>query len=1058
MGVKSFRVGTRVSLLALLGAAACATNGSPAGGTVGSTEGRIHLVNTPLPLSKAKAGGLTPQDFSSSDATAFSYVASVEAPRNPSTGRRVQATNFAFSGSNAFVVYNTAGDETAGALDIVDLSTPGAPVLLSSTLFTDAEFADVKVVGHFAYLAGRRSDGAGKAAILVVDIGDLGSPRTVAVVDVPGHYATSLAVDGASIYASTGDDGGVVQLDASSPGAPTVVASTDLAYAVDVVRANGKTFALGGAHASIEVGATVDVAPLAVISGTSVAAPSRMVVVGNRIFTNAAHTGLHVVDSSSGAITYSAFLEGTGNGIDVGSGLAFLAQGEKGTTVFDVSAPDAPQALGAFEFSDEPGSANEVRYGESAGQKFVFLSDGLDGFRIVEYGTPGSAGTSRDDAGSESAADSGGGTLGADGGASGAGGDGGSAGTGADGGSAPRDAWFPANVGLNAGLVSALVADPTDSHVRFAGTDDGLYGSTNSGSSWSSVGLGGSVIGALSFTSSGVLLAAVGASATTGATVASSADRGKTWSRATGIPADIHRFSGLAAAPSRPQIVYATVSGNGMSSPGLWKSTDGGASFVKVLTDDVYSVAVHPTDPNTLLIALQYGGVKKSVDGGVTFVSAAAGASGDAGGRAVAFDPVSPSIAYYGQQSYPSFGINRSNDGASTWRSSNLGSDAYPGVFSIESTNPNNVYAGGYMGAVYRSSDRGVTWARSGTAPGFGGDVRALLVDPDASSTLWAGTGMGYRLGFGIVRSLDRGATWNLANEGLTAAQVDCLLIDPHTPTTLYSNVAGVSKSTNGGATWTRSVDGLAADSPVTALALSPSNPATLYASNNYQGLFRSRDGGASWARMTSFSYSYYAYQIAVDPVDDATIYVGALGSGLMKSTDAGASWKVIAPSPNSFAVAPSMRSTLYATTNTGLSKSLDGGTTWSQMIAGSFYGMAVDSHDSNRVFVVENSGAGKVYLSADGGLTWQQVSQFSGAQGGAPLGVVLDPSSPSTVYVPFQAGGIVKSNDSGRSWHTLSHEQLPVVQVAVLDPSNPSTVYAGTGGRGVYKSVSGGE
>jgi len=80
----------------------------------------------------------------------------------------------------------------------------------------------------------------------------------------------------------------------------------------------------------------------------------------------------------------------------------------------------------------------------------------------------------------------------------------------------------------------------------------------------------------------------------------------------------------------------------------------------------------------------------------------------------------------------------------------------------------------------------------------YGGHVNALVIDPHTPSTLYAGTSIG------VFQGINSGATWSVVNTGLPGTGVAALAIDPHTPSTLYAAAGGaVFRSTNSGANWT---------------------------------------------------------------------------------------------------------------------------------------------------------------------------------------------------------------------------------------------------------------
>jgi photosystem II stability/assembly factor-like uncharacterized protein len=107
-----------------------------------------------------------------------------------------------------------------------------------------------------------------------------------------------------------------------------------------------------------------------------------------------------------------------------------------------------------------------------------------------------------------------------------------------------------------------------------------------------------------------------------------------------------------------------------------------------------------------------------------------------------------------------------------------------------------------------------------------GGYVKALAINPTTPATLYAGTWVG-----GIFKSTDSGGTWALVKPGMTSVPVLALAINPTTSATLYAGTfgGGVFKSTNSGGTWAAANTGLT-DLHIDALAINPTTPATLYA------------------------------------------------------------------------------------------------------------------------------------------------------------------------------------------------------------------------------------
>ena len=106
-----------------------------------------------------------------------------------------------------------------------------------------------------------------------------------------------------------------------------------------------------------------------------------------------------------------------------------------------------------------------------------------------------------------------------------------------------------------------------------------------------------------------------------------------------------------------------------------------------------------------------------------------------------------------------------------------------------------------------------------------------------------------------VFKSTDGGAHWTASDEGITAVFVTALAVDPRTPTTVYAgtsgfDVWGVFKSVDGGIHWNPSNAGFPPvldniSSAITTLVVDPQSPATLYAGTTV-GVFKSTDAGAS--------------------------------------------------------------------------------------------------------------------------------------------------------------------------------------------------------------------
>jgi photosystem II stability/assembly factor-like uncharacterized protein len=280
--------------------------------------------------------------------------------------------------------------------------------------------------------------------------------------------------------------------------------------------------------------------------------------------------------------------------------------------------------------------------------------------------------------------------------------------------------------------------------------------------------------------------------------------------------------------------------------------------------------------------------------------------------------------------------------------------------------------------------------------------------------------------GHQAFKSIDGGSTWNSSDNGLNAARINDLAIDPVNPAILYVATTGwgVFKSTDGGNTWKAVNRGLTNVSEVNDVVIDPANHSTVYAGTS-AGLFKSTDGGSLWRRLDLGGSSQIVYALVVDPVHTSTIYAGGDLGGLYKSTDGGNTWTSHALA--SYPPDPSV------------------------------YALAIDPQRPSTLFVGTYSGG--VFKSTDGGINLSFYNSGIPYSVGSVNALAVDPVRPSNVYIGFSRGGIYKSSDGGGTWKgaTLGLPASKEISTLAIDPAHPATLYAGTDGSGLFKSTNGG-
>jgi photosystem II stability/assembly factor-like uncharacterized protein len=217
---------------------------------------------------------------------------------------------------------------------------------------------------------------------------------------------------------------------------------------------------------------------------------------------------------------------------------------------------------------------------------------------------------------------------------------------------------------------------------------------------------------------------------------------------------------------------------------------------------------------------------------------------------------------------------------------------------------------------------------------------------------------------------------------GVGPLAINAVAVDPMTPQTVYAApAAGTSilKSADDGATWAAASDDLDDDLGLACLAIDPNFPATIYAGG--EGVLKSGDGGQSWGPAALLPSPVTS--LAVDPSNSAIVYAGTSPDpnnsrsgqgGLFVSTDFGQTFhptSVTADAIGAVAADPSTPGTVYAAGVRALYKSADSGATWTTLTDGSlsdFHALAFDPANPGALYAC--LGNGQVYNSPDGGAT----------------------------------------------------------------------------------------
>jgi len=266
----------------------------------------------------------------------------------------------------------------------------------------------------------------------------------------------------------------------------------------------------------------------------------------------------------------------------------------------------------------------------------------------------------------------------------------------------------------------------------------------------------------------------------------------------------------------------------------------------------------------------------------------------------------------------------------------------------------------------------------------------------------------------------------------------------PDDPSVIYLATAsgGIWKSTNKGTTWKPIFDHEAV-STFGDLAIAASNPNIIWAGtgeqNNRQstswgnGVYRSEDGGDTWTHLGLVETRHIG-RVRVHPNDPDIAYVAAIGNLWAPSTDRG----------------------VYKTT--------DGGTTWEHVLLVDEHtgvvDLVMDPTDPNTLYAAayqrlrrtwgfNGGGPGSgIYKTTDGGASWRRLENGipEGDLGRIGLAIAASNGQVLGALIEHESeGGTYRSEDGGDSWEKVNTlNQRPMYYSHIyIDPTNENRVYS---------------
>ena len=553
-------------------------------------------------------------------------------------------------------------------------------------------------------------------------------------------------------------------------------------------------------------------------------------------------------------------------------------------------------------------------------------------------------------------------------------------------------------------------------------------------------------------------------------------DAGSYWENISDGYFDSAAVGAMAMADSDPNVIYVgmgetSIRGDVSYGDGMYKSTDGGQSWVNIGLKETHHIAkirIHPQNPDLVYVAAlghafgpnEERGIFRSKDGGqrwerILFQSEKAGAID------LSMDPKNPRVLY-----------------ATFW-------EAYRNFWSLSSGGPDS--------AIFKSSDGGNTWVGITENPGLPEGIKGkmgIAISPVKSDRVWA---IIEAEEAGLYRSDDGGQQWERVSDNrdlIHRPWYYChVFADPQDADTLYILNLKMWKSTDGGRTFTEITTPHGDNHD---LWIDPGNPQRMIEGND-GGACVSFNGGQSWSTIynqltgqfyhvavdNQYPYRVYGTQqdnssisvpsatekgaipwgdsypagtgesgyITVDPKDDNIVYLGAVGSSpggggaLQRYDHRSKQIRLVTVWPEAYF-------------GWG-AKDIKYRFAWT-------FPIVFSPHDPNILY----AGGNHVFRTSNEGHSWEPISpdlsrndqaklvasggpltlDTSGAEHyGTVFSFVESPHEPGVFWAGTDDGLIHISKDSGQSWTNITPSDLPewtLISLIEASPHDPATAY----------------
>ena len=296
------------------------------------------------------------------------------------------------------------------------------------------------------------------------------------------------------------------------------------------------------------------------------------------------------------------------------------------------------------------------------------------------------------------------------------------------------------------------------------------------------------------------------------------------------------------------------------------------------------------------------------------------------------------------------------------------------------------------------------------------------------------------------------GAEWHVAHRALADRHISAIVEEPQSGLIFAGAFhGGIHVSADGGRTWEPRDAGLREHDVYSLACTHRDGRVVLYAGTEPAHLFQSDDLGRQWTELPGLRsvpsvpewtfpgppHIGHLKHIAFDPNDPTVMYASIEVGGLLRSRDAGQTWEEV----------PGMYEDVHR--------------------------LVIHPRNPQRMYVTGGDG---LYVTSDGGATWEHWTTREDEIGGYPDLLVFHPRQPELMFVGaaqhspgvwrtshFAGARISRSRDGGRTWEILRNGlpdrlQASIEAMCLEDSGGTCALFAATTAGEVYWSDDAGD